>query len=584
MAPSTAPISEIAASARRTWRELALFMLFAFVLIGAGIGLRDPWPADEPRFALVAKQMVDSGDWLIPHRGSELYSDKPPTFMAMQALAYVLTRNWRIAFLLPSLIFSLGTLWLVYDLARRLWNHRVGLYGAGALLFTVQFLFQAKAAQIDPTVTFFITLANYGLLRHFLLGPCWRWYWLGCFAAGLGVITKGVGIVAGLMFVPYVFARRRGWEHLAPIENNPWRWVAGIVWFMFALSLWLVPMLIKVHEVGTPRYLAYAHDILFHQTAGRYTGSWDHHQPVWFYLVVVLTGWLPLSLTYPFTISAWRERLAARDARFLLTLGWVVLMIAFFSIPSGKRDVYIMPALPIMALVSAPFLQEALQRRWLKRAALALIALFGTIFLAGGVYALFVHPPRALEFAAQHGLSRDGDALWLLSIAIGSAALIPAIVFRARCGVHALLFGLSGMWMLWSFCAYPLLNDSTSAAAVMRRTREIIGADGQLAMVAWREQDLFLADRPVTEFGLNAPWHEQLSQAIRWQQGVPQDRWIFILADAMKPCIATDRSRYLGVANRRHWWLFRTDAVAQACRGGRVPVIAGEGPDRNNPE
>ena len=101
---------------RRYW----LLLAFALVLIGAGIGLRDPWPADEPRFALVAKQMVESGDWLFPHRGNELYSDKPPMYMWMQATAHALTGSWRLAFLLPSLLSSLLTLGLIYDLARRL--------------------------------------------------------------------------------------------------------------------------------------------------------------------------------------------------------------------------------------------------------------------------------------------------------------------------------------------------------------------------------------------------------------------------------------------------------------------------------
>lgn len=50
----------------------------ALVLLAAGIGLRDPWPADEPRFALIAKQMVDSGQWLFPFHGGEIYPDKPP--------------------------------------------------------------------------------------------------------------------------------------------------------------------------------------------------------------------------------------------------------------------------------------------------------------------------------------------------------------------------------------------------------------------------------------------------------------------------------------------------------------------------
>jgi 4-amino-4-deoxy-L-arabinose transferase-like glycosyltransferase len=47
-----------------------MLMLAALLMLGAGIGLRDPWPSDEPRYALVAKQMVASGDWLFPHRGS----------------------------------------------------------------------------------------------------------------------------------------------------------------------------------------------------------------------------------------------------------------------------------------------------------------------------------------------------------------------------------------------------------------------------------------------------------------------------------------------------------------------------------
>jgi 4-amino-4-deoxy-L-arabinose transferase-like glycosyltransferase len=98
-------------------------------VLGAGIGLRDPWPSDEPRFTLVAKQMVESGDWLFPHRGSELYSDKPPMLMWLQALLH-LVGNWRIAFLLPSLLAGLGTLALVWDMGRRLWSPRAGLLAA----------------------------------------------------------------------------------------------------------------------------------------------------------------------------------------------------------------------------------------------------------------------------------------------------------------------------------------------------------------------------------------------------------------------------------------------------------------------
>src|SRR6185437_5912731 len=104
-----------ASGGRRGW---ILFMLLALVLLAGGIGLRDPWPSDEPRFTLAAKQMVESGDWLFPHRGRELYSDKPPLLMWMEAASFEAVGAWRIAFLLPSLFAALLTLGLTYDLGR----------------------------------------------------------------------------------------------------------------------------------------------------------------------------------------------------------------------------------------------------------------------------------------------------------------------------------------------------------------------------------------------------------------------------------------------------------------------------------
>ena len=565
-------------------RAFWLLALLALITLSAGIGLRDPWPADEPRFALSAKQMVESGNWLIPHRGSELYSDKPPLFMAAQALAYEATGHWRLAFLLPSLLAALGTLLLVYDLARRLWDRRTGLYAAGALLATFQFVYQAKRAQIDPTVMFFLTLANYGLLRHFLLGPDWRAYWLGCFAAGLGLITKGVGVLALLLFAPYIFARLSHWQNVDTAARSAWRWALGALAFAAAAALWLVPMLLAVRGAAAPDYAAYAHDILFHQTAGRYTDSWDHQHPFWYYAGVILTSWLPLALALPWLLPHWRDALRARDARFLVPLTWIVLVLVFFSFPKGKRDVYIMPALPLLALCAAPLLQDVVQRVGFRRVALALIALIGVGFFGTGIYALYAHPPFAMQLADERGLPNGAAALWWLLITLGAWTLACAAFFGVRRGAHALLAGVFGMWMLWSLWAYPLLNDSSSAAGAMRRTGELIGADAELALVAWKEQNLLMADRHAADFGFVKPWHEQLADAIRWQEAAPEKRWVFILADAMAPCIDPARATYVGHANRREWWLFRAEAVVPACHGGNVPAISAEAKENPNAE
>ena len=57
-----------------------------------------------------------------------------------------MVRDWTWAFLLPSLLAAMGALWLCYDIARRLWSHRAGLWAAIAVLASAQFVYQAKRA------------------------------------------------------------------------------------------------------------------------------------------------------------------------------------------------------------------------------------------------------------------------------------------------------------------------------------------------------------------------------------------------------------------------------------------------------
>jgi 4-amino-4-deoxy-L-arabinose transferase-like glycosyltransferase len=580
MNSSTTSSSEAADDRRRFW----LFLLFALLFLSAGIGLRDPWPSDEPRFTLAAKQMVESGDWLFPHRGVELYSDKPPMLMWMEAATYEIVRNWRIAFLLPSLLAGLLTLALTYDLGRRLWNPRVGLFAAGALLAVFQFVFQVKRAQIDPLVMGWITLANWGLLLHFLRGPDWRAYWLGCFAAGIGVITKGVGFLALLMFVPYMFARWQGWDvartgHGEGRLGTTLRWAGGALAFLIAVSLWLVPMLLAVRAHGTPEYAAYMHDILFHQTAQRYTDSWDHAQPFWYYLPIVTLGWLPMSLAYIGAAPRWVRDLKMRDARILLPLAWSLMLLLFFSVPSGKRDVYLMPAMPMVALALAPYLQEIVAVRWMRLTALALAVSFGVVFAAIGLLALTGHPPHAIErLVEQRDMGDLESMLWYMLAAVGVVFIAAAAWFRTRRGVHALLVGISAMWLAWSLWAYPLLNDSSSAVGVMRKVADVVGPDAELGMVAWKEQDMLMADRPVRDFGFGQPTPVQFADAVRWQAQSPQKRWIFILDTAIGNCVDRSHAVPIGHANRRDWWLFRSDAVVPGCV---PPVVQSLHPPEN---
>ncbi len=548
----------------RDRRQFAAFMLFALLLLALGIGLRDPWPADEPRFTLAAKQMVESGDWLFPHRGSELYADKPPMLMWMEAAGFELFGSWRVAFLLPSLLAGLLTLTLTWDLGRRLWNPRVGLLAAAALLSVLQFVYQVKRAQIDPLLMAEITLANWALLRHCLQGPNWRVYWLGCFVAGLGVITKGVGFLALLMLLPYALLRARGWE-VTRTAGAAWRWLGGLGAFLLAIGLWLVPMLLAVKAHGSAEYTAYSHDILLHQTAQRYAEHWSHPKPFWYFGPVLLLGWFPLSLAWPGAIARWRQALAEKDARIGLLLGWSVLVLAFFSFPAGKRDMYVMPMLPMVALAMGPYLKQIVRARWLRIAAFAGTIVLGVAALGYGLWALQGHA-AATRLASDRGLADGGHGVWLMLACTGAAVLLVALAWRPRRGVQALLTGLVVLWSAWSLWAYPLLNDSSSARGIMRQAGRLIGPDAELGLVGWREQNLLMADRPARDFGFKASTAQQFARASAWQAQAPARRWVFAIDDAIGACVDRRRAIRVGAANRRTWWVYRADAVVPGCK------------------
>jgi 4-amino-4-deoxy-L-arabinose transferase-like glycosyltransferase len=564
--------SSVSPSRARPWwlrsarRELLLFGVFALFLLGIGIGLRDPWPSDEPRFALVAQWMVAHGQWLFPHRGHELYPDKPPVFMWLQAAAYLIVGNWRVAFLLPSLLAALGALALVYDLARRLWNHRSALLTAATLLVTIHFTYQMRNAQIDPLLLGWITLANYGLLRHLLLGPSWRWFAVGCFFAGVGVATKGVGVLALLMLVPYLVARKGRWNHVA-VTAGGWRWAGGLACFLLPILAWLLPMLLVARADGDPQHAAYVQNILFGQTVHRYATPTGHFHSPFYFLGIIAIDWLPLSLLLPWALPAWWRRIRRRDARLLLPLGWIVLVLLFFSFSPGKRDVYILPALPMTALALAPLLPGLLRKRGVRLCIFALTLLLSVALTLVGTLVLRTHP----RWIAQFEQSLDPQIGWLL-LSIGIAGLLVVAVTRVRRAPLGWLLLATVIWGVYGLWGYPMLNGDRSARDVMTSARTVAGPDATIGLVAWKEQNLLMAQGPTMEFGFLKPWPQQYADATAWLVAAPAHRWLFSLDEAMGSCVDRHRAIHIGHANRRDWWVYRADAIRPDCK----PRIATE--------
>jgi 4-amino-4-deoxy-L-arabinose transferase-like glycosyltransferase len=509
----------VAAGAVATWterllrpgrvggRDVVLDVLgltaLALLLMATGLGLRDPWPADEPRFALVARDMLRSGDWLFPRVGGDLYADKPPVFFWLMAASMALTGSLRLGFLLPSLLAGVGTTLLVYDLLRRARGREVALAGAFLLLLTFQFTWQARQAQIDGVLCFLTTLSLYGLLRHLVLGPAPGWYLAGWAAAGFGVITKGVGFLPLLVLVPHALLAWRGWPAPArAIRGLP---LAGAATLLLAIGLWFVPMMVASSAGG--ELLGYRNEILFQQTVTRYAQAWHHREPPWYYFTHVLPAlWLPLIALVPWLLPRWRRALRERDMLVAVLLAWVVLVLAFFTASAGKRGVYVLPAVPALVMAAAPWLPELLRARGPRWLAFSLAVVLAALSAVAAVW-------FAVDTAAAARIATHYSVHPVLPLAVGAVACgAGAWLFRARDGWLALAAALVLMLATIGYLVYPGIDAVRSGRAFVQSLERASVAIPELGLVAAKEQYLLQLSRPTTNFG-HARWREGPAEA-----------------------------------------------------------------------
>ena len=552
-------------------QQVWLFGAFAILLIVTGIGLRDPWPADEPRFALIAKEMVDSGQWFFPSRAGEYYPDKPPVFMWAIALFYQLTGSLNLAFLLPSALGALLTLFLIIDLGSRLWSPKTGLIAGWLLLFSLQFTLQAKTAQIDAMVCAFITVGCYGLLRFMLYDGLWRWYYMAWVSMGIGVITKGVGFLPALMLLPYIWYRLAGPINpvIRPAFGNSLRWLFGPIVMLLTIGCWFFPMLIQVAQSQDPLLLQYRDNILWKQTVTRYADSWHHIKPFWYYVVEVIpVFWLPLSLAIPWLAPQWWKALKLYDGRVLLPLFWIVLVLIFFAASPGKRGVYILPALPMLALIAAPYTERLLQHKGLNRWLWGLVALLSALFGLLGLVGV-------LGLQAATKLADKFDvAPWYFLLTLGiTGVLILAIAKRSKLWLSWPLF-ISLVWLLYSTWGYHMLESVKTPKHVYKAMQDRLPADAELVLVDFAEQFVLFSPYPITHFGFHSPIKQQIAAAYHWQANHPKAVVLIDMQLVDGQCYDPAKAVHMGFAHRVDWVLLMDSA--------RLPECQTDGPSLRN--
>ena len=475
------------------WLALALL-----VIVGTGLGIRDPWPADEPRFASLARDMVQTGEWLFPRVGGDFYQDKPPLFFWLLALSYMVFGSVKAWFLIPSFLAAGGILFLVYDFGRRTVSREAGLGAAVLVVSTVQFALATRGAQIDPTLCLLTTFSLYAMLRQLLLGHGWRWYFLGGFAAGLGIFTKGVGFLPLLTLIPYFLLRGFGWKDLAAIDagRGGWRWWLAPLAMLLAVSLWFVPMLLAVAASDSPGYTAYRDEILFTQTVERYSAAWHHVKPWYYFLVEVIPAlWIPWSILLFWLVPRFKAAFHERRARIWLPLGWVLLVLLFFSLSPGKRGIYILPALPALAMAAMPLLQELLARKGVVRAGWILAVVFWVVALLALIASGFN------LFGERTAAKFDNLPVEPMLITFLVLCGVGLLVARSRAPIAAWPVTLGALCVAFSYLLAPHMNGARSGSDFIRGVLAKVAPREELGLVAYKEQFLLYLDRPTVNFG-----------------------------------------------------------------------------------
>lgn len=533
-------------------RLLLLLLAFAAVMIFTGIGLRSPWPADEPRFAEVAREMVASGQWLIPMRGGEFYPDKPPVFMWSIALFYWLTGNLKVAFLLPNALCSLLTLGLVFDLGTRLWNQRTGTIAVLLLMLAPQFLIQGQKAQIDAMVACWITVACYGLIRHFFTGPAWGWYFIAWAFMGLGIITKGVGFLPAFMFVPILVLGLRDRQLFS--GTLTWRCALGPFAMLAVVAAWLIPMVLYVNSLGTEEASAYQNNILFKQTGERYADSWSHINPWHYYLTSVIPSlWFPLPLLLLALIRPVKETLR-RHPVILVLLVWAALVVVFFSISPGKRGVYLLPALPMFALAIAPALSIQRPARWFPPVLTGLHLLVAMALITIGVMAWNDHP-RLVEKVADY--SRDPARLHeagTLVFSIGMVWLASLAVFWRTYALGRFFTALMISWLLFTTWGYRILEPLRTPRNILAMVEQSVPPNAQLGMISFKEQFILFSKLDFTHFSYFSDRKQQERNAWLWMKETA-DSYLIVANHIDLQCFTKEGATPLGTAHRDNYIL-----------------------------
>jgi 4-amino-4-deoxy-L-arabinose transferase-like glycosyltransferase len=411
------------------YRYLLLLVLGLLIYVSF-LGMRDLWYPDEPDIGEVCKAMFESGDWIAPRRMGVIWVDYPPMIYWVGTISsHLLGGMTAFALRLPNALTAIGVTLLTCAVGSRWFNPRTGLWAGFLLLTFFQFVLQAVGYR--PDVLFTVTIAAGMFIYAAGVGDRPRWLFrLAAFALfGLAMLAKGpLGLLLpGLVLVLWLVSRRE-WRfvlELAPLS-------------LVALAVYLPWFVACAREMGSDNILYE----LYAQNFERFlSGGRGHGQPIYYYFVNVWHDLVPWSFLLPFALWSVLRGGLRRDRNVQLALWWFGTFLVFLSLAATKRQLYLLPAYPAIALLMAPWIaavgredhEETVRpgRRPVRVYALTLSVVFAvlalTLFAVAGFVETFVgilgleNAEVEVAHAMRAPLAAFGGALLLAACWIGTA-------------------------------------------------------------------------------------------------------------------------------------------------------------------
>ncbi len=355
MTEPTAPIAEIpliSTTARIGWTLLIVATLCVcyFSHLGA-IGFVGP---DEPRYAWIARDMTETGDWVTPRLYGKPWFEKPPLFYWGAALSFKLFGVSEAAARLPSAISALlATLALAW-FTLRLYGAETARWLLLLLPTTVGMIGFSHAAATDMPFSAMLTIAMVcaavvlGLTRNESSPVIPQTPWLALvlfgFFLGLAVLAKGPAAIilcGGTVFFWALFTKR--WRDALRLFHP-----AALASFCLTALPWYI-----LCARRNPDFFRIF--IIEHNFKRYFTPEFQHIQPFWFYAPVLLVGLLPWTGAIVWTAIEGSARIAeskkvSPHTSFLLL--WALFVPLFFSLSQSKLPGYVLPSIPAICLIT----------------------------------------------------------------------------------------------------------------------------------------------------------------------------------------------------------------------------------------